>query len=186
MKLTTIVPEEIFIVEDFLSPEECHEYISLSEGIGYESASIQSFSGPVMRPDIRNNQRVILDDFELTEILWQKVKPYSPNLAGLPAIGLNERWRFYRYDVGEFFASHRDGSYSRENGDKSAYTLMIYLNEDFRGGETEFDLRYPYGEIGITPKTGRLILFAHSLRHEGKTVTRGRKYVLRTDVMYSG
>jgi prolyl 4-hydroxylase len=58
---------------------------------------------------------------------------------------------------------------------------MIYLNEDFAGGETTF----PEWDVCITPKTGMMLLFRHELLHAGEAVTRGRKYVLRSDVMYS-
>ena len=36
----------------------------------------------------------------------------------------------------------------------------------------------------IKPKTGMALVFHHPLRHEGKEITSGTKYVLRTDIMY--
>ncbi|MEM1134219.1 MAG: 2OG-Fe(II) oxygenase [Bacteroidota bacterium] len=57
-------------------------------------------------------------------------------------------------------------------------TFMIYLNEDFKGGETKFD------EITIKPKTGTALCFIHEQKHEGCFVISGVKYVIRTDVMY--
>ena len=62
---------------------------------------------------------------------------------------------------------------------------MVYLNDGFGGGSTNFDLRYPYGEVEVVPKAGMALLFVHSFRHEGAVVTSGAKYVLRSDVMYS-
>ena len=55
---------------------------------------------------------------------------------------------------------------------------MIYLNDDFAGGETNF------GETCIKPETGMALVFEHDLLHEGCAVMKGRKYVLRSDVMY--
>lgn len=55
---------------------------------------------------------------------------------------------------------------------------MIYLNEGFGGGETTIE------EVTITPQQGRVLCFIHQLLHKGQPVTSGRKYVLRTDVMY--
>ena len=37
----------------------------------------------------------------------------------------------------------------------------------------------------VLPRTGSALIFTHPVLHEGCEVTRGRKYVLRTDVMYS-
>jgi hypothetical protein len=55
---------------------------------------------------------------------------------------------------------------------------MIYLNDDFTGGETLFE------DCIVCPQTGMVLFFIHHIRHKGETVARGRKYVLRTDVMY--
>ncbi|MCA9067586.1 MAG: hypothetical protein KDA84_01600, partial [Planctomycetaceae bacterium] len=66
--------------------------------------------------------------------------------------------------------------------------LMIYLNEDFTGGETSFDDSYsnePFDAFEVTPQTGMALCFAHHVHHKGEPVLEGRKYVLRTDVMYA-
>ena len=55
---------------------------------------------------------------------------------------------------------------------------MIYLNEDFEGGFTDFS------SFRVYPVEGMALCFQHQMSHEGATVTRGLKYVLRTDVMY--
>ena len=55
---------------------------------------------------------------------------------------------------------------------------MIYLNDDFTGGETTFD------DVSIQPKTGTALCFIHEQKHEGTPVIEGTKYVIRTDVMY--
>jgi prolyl 4-hydroxylase len=57
---------------------------------------------------------------------------------------------------------------------------MIYLNDDFEGGETRFE------RATIRPVKGMALVFEHSMLHEGAEVVRGRKYVMRTDVIYSG
>ncbi|MBD2183335.1 2OG-Fe(II) oxygenase [Planktothrix sp. FACHB-1355] len=180
------ITPDIFTVSEILSPQECAEYIALSESIGYTAAPITTSRGFEMRPDIRNNDRVILDDPERSTFLWNRIAPHVPaNIEGRDAIGINERLRFYRYDPGQQFAPHYDGSYRRPNGEESQLTFMIYLNEGFLGGETRFDLRYPYFDITVVPKTGMALCFVHHLRHEGAPVINGRKYVLRSDVMYS-
>jgi len=74
---------------------------------------------------------------------------------------------------------HRDGSYKRSESEFSYYTFLIYLNEIYEGGETKF----ASGEI-ITPKTGTVLIFEHSQRHEGTALISGIKYVLRSDIMY--
>ena len=206
MTRADLIRNQIFTIENILSPAECAEYIELTENIGYAPAPITTVRGFQMRPDIRNNERVILDDLERAANLWQRVSAYIPEKIGRwRAIGLNERFRFYRYDPGQKFALHHDGSYRRANGEESLLTFMIYLNQGFAGGETRFyvgtrhplylkktdnlNVPCPYdddnSEISVVPVTGMALCFIHDLPHEGASVLQGRKYVLRSDVMYS-
>lgn len=62
--------DTIYTVSDLFSPERCDELFDLSEDMGYAAAPITTMHGPVMRPDIRNNERVILDDWDLAEEIW--------------------------------------------------------------------------------------------------------------------
>jgi hypothetical protein len=56
---------------------------------------------------------------------------------------------------------------------------MVYLNDDFTGGETRFT------QGVVKPAKGMALVFVHQLFHQGDVVTSGRKYVVRTDVMYA-
>lgn len=173
------IDDGVYILPDVLTPEECRGLIDFSEAQGYDAAPITTLSGFVMRPDIRNNTRVIVDDPDRAEALWVRLRDEVPAFfGGRQAIGLNERFRFYRYDPGERFAPHRDGAFLRQNGEMSLLTLLLYLNEGFVGGETVVVGR------PITPKQGMALVFDHKLLHEGAAVTEGRKYVLRSDVMF--
>jgi predicted 2-oxoglutarate/Fe(II)-dependent dioxygenase YbiX len=189
-KNVLVANNKVFTIANVLSPAECAEYVALTENIGYTSAPITTHQGFEMRPDIRNNERVILDDSKLAHSLWQRVSDSIPNtIEKWQAIGLNERFRFYRYDPGQRFAIHRDGSHRRDNGEKSLLTFMIYLNDGFEGGETRFWLSRNYlideCDVSVVPVTGMALCFVHELLHEGAPVIQGRKYVLRSDVMYS-
>jgi hypothetical protein len=66
---------------------------------------------------------------------------------------------------------------------------MVYLNEGAEGGQTVFYSEERVGGLrqvvaSIDPKIGTGLFFAHAWWHEGAKVLSGRKYVLRTDVMY--
>jgi hypothetical protein len=175
------ISDEIFTLAGFLAADECAGYIHLGETLGFEEALIETFLGPVLEKGVRNNSRVILDDPSLAQSFWDRSAPYTPStLGGHRAVGVNERFRFYRYDPGQTFRWHVDGAFERPNGERSRITLIVYLNDDFEGGETRF------GNAVVQPVTGMALFFIHQLAHEGAPVTRGRKYVMRTDVMYSG
>jgi prolyl 4-hydroxylase len=174
------IADGIFTVTDFLSHAECDGYITLSESVGFQDATLNTGSGPVVAKEVRDNSRVVLDDATLAGQIWDRAREYLPAVFDRSeVVGLNERFRFYRYDPGQTFKWHSDGYVRRPNGERSRLTFMIYLNDDFEGGETRFE------NATIKPVKGMVLCFAHSLRHEGARVTRGRKYVMRTDVMYA-
>ena len=62
---------------------------------------------------------------------------------------------------------------------------MLYLNDNFTGGETKFYDEDRSLRLSVRPQRGMALVFAHLQLHEGAPVAQGRKYVLRTDVMYS-
>eukprot|EP00296_Roombia_truncata_P008157 JP446633.1.p1 GENE.JP446633.1~~JP446633.1.p1 ORF type:complete len:221 (-),score=47.43 JP446633.1:299-919(-) len=177
-----------FTIDNVFSKEECEEMMKLTEEIGYEPALVNIGGGrQMLMNDVRNNMRCIVDSQERAEEIWKRIKPFVPStFRGRKALGLNERLRFLRYDPGEMFASHFDGCYQRENGERSYVTVQLYLNEGFRGGETTFLGRgSQFEECHCVPRTGMVLVFQHNLFHQGSAVVEGRKYCVRTDIMYA-
>ena len=171
--------ENIFTLDEFWTRTQCESFIAKSESIGYEAATVETEKGQVRLEDVRNNNRVIYKDVELAENLWTQLQPFAPKQIGNSiAVGLNELFRFYKYQVGQQFKKHRDQSFIRNAVEASYYTFMIYLNDNYEGGETSFS------ELMIMPSQGMALLFQHDLEHAGNPVIKGVKYVLRTDVMY--
>lgn len=175
------ITKNIFLIDDFLTEEECDFHIKASEKIGYEQAKVNVNGKQIIMTTVRNNQRVLMLDEEMAVEIWEKLKHFvDAHPTALP-IGLNEMWRYYKYVPGERFKLHKDGSYVRNQCERSLLTLLIYLNDDFEGGATGFNR-----EFEIAPKKGRAVIFEHQIRHEGKRIHSGIKYVLRTDVMFKG
>lgn len=178
--------DNIETIANFFSATECEEYIRLGELMGFEEATLFAPRGV---KDYRNNDRVIVDDAERAQKLYQRLAGYlAPSFQHRwQPVGLNERLRLYRYDIGQKFEWHRDGHFERDNGERSQFTFMVYLNDDFEGGATSFcddTGLMPDGPLRIVPVKGMALLFHHPIMHRGDPVTKGRKYVLRTDVMY--
>ncbi|MGJ7580390.1 2OG-Fe(II) oxygenase [Variovorax sp. RHLX14] len=170
----------ILTIDNFLSVEECQNLIQHSEAIGYEQAAIRTDEGDRVIKDIRNNDRVIFDDMSLAGQLFERAKPFLiPEKDGWILSRMNERFRFYRYIEKQKFAWHLDGTVTDTHGDETFLTFMMYLNDDFEGGSTDFNWEK------IEPKRGRALVFPHRLRHQGSPVSAGSKYVLRTDVFFS-
>ena len=186
MEKHALLGSRIFVVRNFLTPAECAAFIARSENSGYEEATITTNAGFVMNKEIRDNARLILDDPLLADTLWHRARPFiPPTVDEWRVIGFNERFRFYRYDVGQKFARHYDGYFERKNGERSQLTFMVYLNADFQGGETQFFDENFQPQTTVRPEAGMALAFVHLQLHEGVHVVEGRKYVLRTDVMYA-
>ncbi|KAH9311204.1 hypothetical protein KI387_026239, partial [Taxus chinensis] len=115
-------------VTDFLTPAECEAFIKSTESRGFAH---QGSLGPSRGEAFRDNDRISVHDILLAEKLWKaglcdffsdiKVQRKS-------AVGLNPNIRFYKYKVGQRFGQHIDESVDLGGGNKTEYTLLIYLS----------------------------------------------------------
>ena len=150
---------------------------------------------------------MIADD-HLLDIILNRCKPLIPTyINNCKLVGINARFRFFRYFESAVYRPHSDGSWPGSGLDKdgklvddlyqdrvSKLTFLIYLNSDFIGGSTTFFLPNA-DKVGIIetrsvePTRGSVLCFPHgdsefSLIHEGSAVMKGTKYVIRSDVLY--
>jgi len=192
-----------FVLHNVFSAAECAAMIAASEQRGYDQALVNAGHSQILDTSYRNSMRNIWDDRDTADEIQRRIAPHLPSETeqhcfgyvtepvALRCDGLNERLRFLRYDPGDFFAEHRDGSYIRPDGSSRSYlTLMLYLNcgggVDFAGGETSFVSQSgAEPDVAFVPRAGDVLIFTHPVLHQGNEVTRGRKYAVRTDVMYS-
>lgn len=169
----------IFTIEDFLTAEECARYIALGDDIGYVPSEVNFASGSRRADEIRNNDRVVFGDPALARSLFERARPFLPAaIDGWALHGFNERLRYYRYGPGQYFKWHKDGILAESDTVASRLTFMIYLNDGFDGGDTQFRT------VAVAPQAGMALVFPHRSTHQGAPIVAGAKYVLRTDVMY--
>ncbi len=177
----TRVGAGIFTIDGFLLPQECERFFAQSEAIGFSEAVISTDDGDQLMKDARNNDRILYDNRELAASLFARALPHLPAaIDGWTPSGFNERFRFYRYTSEQYFKWHQDGTHRPSAHEESFLTFIIYLNDSYEGGATEFAWEK------VQPMAGRALVFPHRLRHQGAKIVAGTKYVLRTDVMYSG
>lgn len=180
MKTIQKVTDTIWTIDNFISDRACDDLILFSEQKGYSEAEVGLKSGSKMMKNIRDNYRLIYDDIKLSNDLWAIASATYPFIVdGMSPLGLNERFRFYRYEAGQRFKKHIDGRYKRNDHEESRITFMIYLNDNYSGGETRFN------NVLIKPHKGMALFFIHEQKHESIPITEGVKYVLRSDIMYN-
>ncbi len=170
--------QQVFSLDHFLTNNECESLIDLAESSGFLAAGVRMPEGQVAMPLVRNNERCLVESAAWVDLIWNRLKILDlPVLEGRKSCGLPKDLRFYKYSVGQRFKRHKDGPWT-ENGRTSKLTLLVYLNQEFVGGSTDFQA------IQIHALVGKLVLFTHPIWHEGTVVTGGVKYVLRSDVLY--
>lgn len=180
----------VWTVPDLYSGEECASILAGVAGAEWLAATVNRAEGRAVDAKVRDNTLAVVRDAALAGELFRRVRPHVPERmsaelggkgrADMEVTGVYLPLRVYRYEVGQHFGLHEDQSYFGPDGEVSLLTLLVYLNEGFEGGETEF----PEQDRTIVPRAGVALLFQHRVLHAGNRVSAGTKYVLRTDVLY--
>lgn len=184
-KLDDNVPSHS-LIPNLFSEEECHAAIARFEAIGFTPAKLHRANSDLVEPEFRNNYSATTNDAMYAGELYARIKHHLPSaILGHRPAHMHDYLRCYRYDVGQYFAPHRDGSIFTPPG-QTMVTCLIYLNQDYAGGETIFvgdGGRRP--DVRVEPKLGAVLLFQHPLLHQGAAVVSGRKYVLGAKIAYT-
>ncbi|XP_057476869.1 uncharacterized protein LOC130764582 [Actinidia eriantha] len=206
LNMTRLKDTYLFTVQNFFTSVESKAFIKAAESIGFVH---QGSLGPTKGEAYRDNDRISVNNPVLADTIWESGLNtlFSDfKIRGKVAVGLNPNIRFYRYKVGQRFGRHIDESVDLGAGKRTHYTLLIYLNggsktksrndkgvpqdspETLIGGETVF-----YGPRNglvaeVTPMEGMALLHIHGdkcMLHEGRNITKGVKYLLRSDVVFA-
>ena len=168
----------------------------------------------------RNNSRLLTTDKTLAKCIWERfegsllniLSEYDMELQPLgfdvlrgewELAGINDAMRINRYSAkeNEFFSPHKDSQFCPSGDERSIFSLVIYLNDGYNGGETCFyfpkeppaplqskgmtiqeeialhgGINDGFNEVRITPVTGHAVLFTPNVLHESlpiKTVSSG-------------
>ena len=192
-----------FQLLNVLTENECDQFIGITNELGYH------LDAPVSLPhSVRHNTNLNWIVHESVDgPIWSRCKRLiGEQVLGRTAVGLNARFRFYRYEGGDFFKPHTDGAWPGSRvingalvhdayGDRSSQmSLLLFLSDGYTGGRTLFYLpsaQHP-GEtdvIALTTPKGAALCFPHGFHplhclHAGEPVTDGVKYIIRTDILF--
>lgn len=122
------------------------------------------------------------------DYLIQKIRNLIIKETGLP-IENQEGFHVVNYEIGGEYKTHHDFFHPNTNyfesqisrGGQRAYSCLIYLNDNFTGGETDF----PKKDIKISPQTGKMVIWSniengkldHDSLHAGLPVITGEKWI---------
>ncbi len=195
-----------------LTDDECERFVNATEALGYtRDASVS------LPRNVRHNENLVwVVDDTTHDILWERCKDLlhddHDHFNGKKPLGLNRRFRFYKYGVGDFFKPHTDGAWpgSRVVENRlitnaytdrySQMTFLIFLSDGYSGGATAFyvDKNDPCKpakrkeDVMVTSvKTplGGALCFPHGTHplhclHSSEELLSGIKYIIRTDILF--
>ncbi|EHK21612.1 uncharacterized protein TRIVIDRAFT_52863 [Trichoderma virens Gv29-8] len=195
------------LATNVLSPDECKAIIAVGERVGFLPDTPIREGGDTSV--LAHNFYWVIDT-AFHDTLWSRISPFVPaSVNGRLARGLNRRFRVYRYVPGAEYRCHIDGAWPPSGiraddtyvyddspvtkKQSSLFTFLLYLNDEFEGGETTFFIPAPLeGTLNayrVRPVMGGVAIFPHgetrgALLHEGSSVTKGAKYIIRSDIEY--
>lgn len=173
----------------FARAEECRWLIDRMRPRLRRARVYDKTTGEAVEKDYRNNSaaEMPLQDMDVVTAL---VRARISTATRLPEF-IFEIPQIMHYQVGEEFKPHHDFLDPNEPGFAIDYgrrgqrmgTFLIFLNEDFEGGETEF----PKAGLSVRGRTGDALFFANVTRdgkpdpltlHAGRPPTSGEKWIL--------
>jgi len=201
-----------FQLLNVLSKDECDRLIKISEQLGFLPDAAVSLPRSVRH----NDSLTWIVDEQTDGTIWQRIAHLVDDrqaiFGGSKALGINARFRFYRYSADDYFKPHSDGAWpgSRIINDElianaypdrySQMTFLILLSENFEGGATRFlvnadDPTQPakagdkMANVDIRTPAGSVLCFPHGMHplhciHSSVPITSGVKYIIRSDLLF--
>lgn len=161
---TRVLSPGIFEIKNFISQDEVNEFISICKTSNEEDWSVwgegSTWYGNILMPT------PIMDIFkEVDERVSGLFCSYSK---------IHPLHSIHRVREGQDLPYHSDNGSSNERTENIVYGIVLYLNNDFSGGELD------YWGLGIsyTPRPGSLVIHLGGLRHGIKEVTSGTRYMI--------
>jgi prolyl 4-hydroxylase len=167
-KFKNLLNRDVIIVRDFFNKSEI-DFI-------YSKLKIKKFQPAKQKVFGRNNKEVLFYDFDIGVIIKYNILKLLLNKK-FEKILVCDLLEFYKYDVGDFITPHLDSEIQIDDFHKSNYTAIVYLNDDFKGGNTFFKSK----RISVKPKKGMLLLFKQNLIHESNIIIKGQKLIYRSN-----
>jgi hypothetical protein len=198
-----------FQLLDVLSAREADTIVEIAENLGFHQ------DAPVSLPhEVRHNDNMnwVVSE-SIDGVIWERSRHLVTETVGdQSARGINARFRFYRYGTGDYFSPHTDGAWPGSRvvdgeliadayqGLYSQYSYLIFLNEGYEGGRTQFlvskaDPNKPAKDrndvniVSVSTPKGAVLCFPHGTHpqhcvHASEKITTGCKYIIRTDILF--
>lgn len=182
----SIKSPDAYVIEDFLTPQECVELIEQSQQRLKQSTVVDNKTGASIPHQNRTSYGAFFGRGETP--LVAEIERRITARVGIP-VEHGEGLQILRYEVGQEYKPHNDyfavdkpGSASHlKHGGQRVSTFLVYLNTPELGGATCF----PDVQVEIAARQGRALVFSYDkpdssskTLHAGMPVLKGEKWVL--------
>jgi hypothetical protein len=169
MNRKELCSEALVALSPVLTERECASLIARSEQHGYKGEPPPA------------GARCAVADPDLAELLWSRLGSVLVPPQHQPGGHLLPQQLFHRFDARQRLLPGPAGRGDTEADPLARFVVLLYLNEGYEGGET---ICYPHhGPIHIQPTRGLALVVPAYLICEEMPVVRGRKYLLRAEVV---
>ena|GEM_PF-2376721 len=185
--LTTDTTDYIHVEENFISRDQCAEYLKAYEEIRHLSKknkrSVSGFEkviNEVLLNDISPYWNSVVSHVD--SLIFEKIKKYLNQFLTLgPSSYELDNIVIWEQKIGEFAPLHYDKEWLLSGEDEKYqhrnFLCLLYLNDNYEGGE----LIFPVQKKVIKPQTGTLVIFPTSLMFPHKTIPAelNNRYLMR-------
>ena len=206
MTVASVTPR-VFTIPNFLSKQECNQLLEQAKTEGLKPSTLQSGTRARQQRDksSRSSSNTWLPRYtsEVVETIYRRaahllqideslLQKKANDILHAHEHSLAESLQVVRYKESEEYTAHHDFVYPptfhRHQPTRFA-TVLLYLNDDFEGGESVFpraaNARFHEG-ITIKPRRGTAVLFYNMLpdgnmddlsQHSSQPIERGEKWL---------
>ncbi|NND59001.1 MAG: 2OG-Fe(II) oxygenase [Gammaproteobacteria bacterium] len=181
-----VLPPGLLVVENLLSPADCQKIVEFAATQPAQASTVQA-NGADARAVTPSHARITdyIAPGRLQRPVVELVSNVFRNIAGRhfdATIEWFEQPEILRYRPGGLYKTHADAE--NWNTEQQAWekrvdrdlSLLIYLNDDFTGGQLDF----PNFGLRLQPKAGMLVAFPadHRYVHAALPTSTGERYVV--------
>jgi len=168
-----------WIFDNVVSADKCKEFIDLA-GDSFHKAEVggnESLNTGSINEETRKTNIFWSDHKELFQLATKYGQIANKQAGWNLDVKAIESFQIGQYNLGGHYTWHPDssGMIVNEENLSRKISMVLWLNEDFDGGEFQFHKCY-INENTIKPSIGTMVFFPSWIVHRVKPVTKGVRY----------
>lgn len=174
-KHINICSKDMYIIDNFVTDEWCDKFVE----------SINDRIVTNKRKTFTVHSDALTDKYNDTETVDDLYTMLGKHIHSLDFVRANNFVLTSKYEAGGQIGIHTDTPYFRdcEKKEYSKYKVLVYLNDNFGGGNTEFYSDSLKKVHTIEPLKGRCVVFNMNIFHRGREVTDRFKYWMGFEII---